>query len=414
MSCVGLLTLASATATAQTREATLSEVTLRGTVQAIDQAARTVTVQGDKGTVVTLDVPMSATRFDQVKVGDIVTVTYYDRVSVRLKPAGEPASDRVIEPATTPTAGTLPGATRARHRVATVTITAWDPVTRVVTFTGPKGGTYTRLLIETLDPAVMKGVKVGDRADVTWTEAVTLQVTPGTAAADPDDFRHRFTVSFQVGIDNQFSGKMIKESSGRTTGGQPINLEETTFDEVYGRIGLLKIGVGYRTTPRTEAVFNWVWSKSDPQESAIRVGTVGTTPQVPLDVNFTEYKYWGFEGGQRWYFARTRFTPYLGYLVGINRHQDIRGTFVGVPPASTPGLAAQDGKFFEKSWALSFGPTGGVLIGVGPIEVLGEVQLRFMGGLSDVDWLIEEGLRDINDESSRWSFPLVVGARIRF
>ena len=74
----------------------------------------------------------------------------------------------------------------------------------------------------------------------------------------------------------------------------------------------------------------------------------------------------------------------------------------------TPGLAAQDGKFFEKSWALSLGPTGGVLIGVGPFEVMVETQLRFMGGLSDVDWLVEEGLRDINTESSRWSFPLLL------
>ena len=125
-------------------------------------------------------------------------------------------------------------------------------------------------------------------------------------------------------------------------------------------------------------------------------------------------RYWGIEGGQRWFFARTRFTPFVGYLVGINRHQDIRGTFVGVPANLTPGLAAQDGKFFEKSWAFSLGPTGGLLIGVGPFEVMAETQLRFMGGLSDVDWLVEEGLRDINSESSRWSIPFLVGARIRF
>ena len=231
--------------------------------------------------------------------------------------------------------------------------------------------------------------------------------------ADPDSFRHRTTISVQFGLDNQFSGKMIKASSGTTTGGQPIDLDETTFDEVYGRIGMFKIGAGYRTSPRTEAVFNFIWSKSDAEESAITVGTGGTS-QVPLDVNFTAYKYWGIEGGNRWYFARTRFTPYLGYLVGINRHQDIRGTFVGVPTSATPGLAAQDGKFFEKSWALSVGPTGGMLIGVGPIEVMAEVQLRYLGGLSDVDWLVEEGLKDINDESGRWSIPFVAGARLRF
>jgi hypothetical protein len=138
------------------------------------------------------------------------------------------------------------------------------------------------------------------------------------------------------------------------------------------------------------------------------------TPPISLDVDFTDYKYWGVEGGQRWFFARTRLTPFVGYLVGLNRLQDIRGTFVGVPANLLPGLAAQDGQIFEKSWPFSLGPTGGVLIGVGPFEVMAETQVRFMGGLSDVDWLVEEGLRDINSESSRWSLPILVGARIRF
>jgi hypothetical protein len=156
-----------------------------------------------------------------------------------------------------------------------------------------------------------------------------------------------------------------------------------------------------------------VWASSESSETATPIGTAGTPP-VTLNVNFTEYQYWGLEGGQRWFFARTRFTPYVGYLVGINRNQDLRGTFEGVPANVTPGLEAQDGKFFEKSWAFSLGPTGGFLIGVGPFEVMAETQLRFMGGLSDVDWLIEEGLRDINSESSRWSIPFLIGGRIRF
>ncbi len=258
----------------------------------------------------------------------------------------------------------------------------------------------------------MKGLKVGDRVDVTRTEAVRLSVERATQAA-PDTLRNRLTVSVLFGWDNQFSGKMLKSATGQTTSGAPIVVEETTYDEVYGRLGMFKVGVGYRTTPRTEAVLNFVWSSSEASDSATHVGTVGTPP-ISLDVDFSDAKYWGVEGGQRWFFARTRFTPFVGYLVGLNRHQDIRGTFINVPPTLTPGLAAQDGKFFEKSWAFSLGPTGGVLIGIGPIEVMAETQLRFMGGLSDVDWLVEEGLRDINSESSRWSLPILVGARIRF
>ena len=177
---------------------------------------------------------------------------------------------------------------------------------------------------------------------------------------------------------------------------------------------MFKIGVGYRTTPRTEGVFNFVWSSSDATEDGDPDRHGGHEPRSRSTSTSPSYKYWGLEGGQRWFFARTRFTPFVGYLVGINRHQDIRGTFVNVPANLTPGLAAQDGKFFEKSWAFSLGPTGGLLIGIGPFEVMAETQLRFLGGLSDVDWLVEEGLRDINSESSRWSIPILVGARIRF
>jgi hypothetical protein len=191
----------------------------------------------------------------------------------------------------------------------------------------------------------------------------------------------------------------------------PINLGETSYDDVYGRVSLFKVGVGYRTSPRSDVVVNFVISRSGSE--TVNIGTVGASG-VPLFVNFDDYNYWGFEGGQRFYFTRVRFTPYVGYLLGVNRYDDIRGNFVNVPPELTPGLVAQDGKFFEKSWAFSAGPTGGVLVGLGPFEVMGEVQFRFMGGLSDVDWLVEEGLRDINSESSRWSWPILIGARIRF
>jgi hypothetical protein len=407
-----MLVSAPALSTAQPREAE-RQTEVMGTVEAVDHTGRSVTIRLQPGNLVTLDVPPNAARFDQVKVGDTIKATYFDRVSIRMKPAGEAAVDRVLEPALTATPGALPGATTTRQRVTTVTITGWDAANKVVSFNGPTGAAYTRRLLDSTDPKIVEGLKAGDRVDITRTEAVTVAVQGAAATAVTNELRHRLTVSVLAGWDNSFSGKMIQQATGKTTGGAPINLNETSFDDVYGRIGMFKLGVGYRTTPRTEAVLNFVWSSSDATSEATTIGTVGN-PQIPLQVNFTSYKYWGFEGGQRWYFARTRFTPFVGYLVGINRNQDLRGTFVNVPLNLTPGLAAQDGKFFEKSWAFSLGPTAGVLIGVGPFEVMAETQFRFMGGLSDVDWLVEEGLRDINSESSRWSIPLLLGARIRF
>jgi len=389
---------------AQVQEAVSAEITIRGTIESVDLKTRTVHIRGEQGNLITVDVPESATRLDQVHAGDTVTASYYDRVMITPKPAGEPAVDRRIPPTAAPSPGSLPGGTLATQRVATVTVTGWDATNRVISFRIPSGESYSRRLLDTTDASIASGLKAGDRYDVTWTEAVRFAVQPA-----PDTLRNRLTFSVLWGIDNSISGHMIKDAAGRTTTGVPINLTETSYDDVYGRVGLLKIGAGYRLTPRTEADVNFVYAKSGSQR--VQIGTAGT---VPLTVDFTDYQYWGLEAGQRWFFARTRFTPFVGYLVGLNRHQDIRGTFVNVPASSTPGLAEQDGKFFEKSWALSLGPTAGFLVGIGPVEAMIETQLRYLGGLSDVDWLVEEGLRDINSESGRWSIPVQVGVRLRF
>jgi hypothetical protein len=400
----------------QVREASIQEITIRGTVEAVDQTARTVRIRGEQGNIVTLDVPTTVTRFDSVKVGDVVTIAYYDRVNIRLKPADEPAVDRVDTPTTTITPGLLPGGVRSTQRVTTVTIDAWDSATRMVTFRTPSGQSYTRRVSETLDPGLISGLKVGDRVDVTRTEALRLNVEtlaapqPQPLAAAIDTLRDRLTVSFLWGPDNQFSGKVFQGSSGAFNDGTPISFDETNYDDIYGTIALFKIGAGYRISPRTEATFNFVLSKSG---SEIRqVGTFGAE-NAPLFADLDDYKYWGLEGGQRFYFTRVRFTPFVGYNLGVNRFTHIDGHFTAPAIGSQPALDVE-GRVFDSSWAFSFGPTGGVLIGLGPVEIQAETGFRYMGGLSDVDFLVNADLRDINAESSRWSVPILIGARLRF
>jgi hypothetical protein len=420
--CVGLLLATPVVAAAQAQETVINQVTLQGTVQAVDHERRTVTIRGAQGNIVTLDVPTSVTRFDEVKVGDTIRATYSDRVNVRLHAAGDPPVDRVVETSTTPAPGAPPGATASRQREQTVTVTAWDPATRMVSFTSPSGTSYTRRVAESIDPTVVAGLAVGQRVDITRTEAASLNLefgiaSPAAAAAPPpapaaNPFEHRFTLSFQYGPDNSISGHVIQAAAGQTVGGVPINTQETSYDDVFGEINVFKVGMGWRTTPRTETVFNFTFGKSG--ANLVDIGTAGSAVTVPLNVQFSDYKYWGIDAGQRFYFTRARFTPYIGYLVGAIRYDDITANFVNVPVGALPGLAAQDGKFFEKSWAFTLGPAAGFLVGLGPIEVMGEVDIIYTGGLSDVDWLVEESLRDINSESSRWSFPILFGARVRF
>ena len=107
VTCVAVLMSAPAISMAQSREAE-SLVTVLGTVEAVDHRPHgddsvAAGQPGDPGR------PAKCHAVQKVKVGDTVTATYYDRVSLRLKPAGEPAVDRTVEPTTTATPGDTAG-----------------------------------------------------------------------------------------------------------------------------------------------------------------------------------------------------------------------------------------------------------------------------------------------------------------
>ena len=135
---VACLVLSATLAAAQPRDVVLEEVTLRGAVAAVDHFQRVLTVRAEQGNLVVADIPVAIQGFDQIRVGDVVTMSYTDRATVRAKPAGEPAINRALAGSVTPAPGS-PGGLVASQRITTVTITGWDPATRVVTFRGPKG-----------------------------------------------------------------------------------------------------------------------------------------------------------------------------------------------------------------------------------------------------------------------------------
>jgi hypothetical protein len=159
---------------AQIKEIPGDRVTKAGTVEAIDHKARVLTLRDEAGKLTTVDVPKSAERFDTVKVGDKVTATYYDNVTVRLKKPGEAAVNS-LDAAVTPGAGEKPAGTIAAQRTMTAKIEAIDKAVPSITFSGPNGWKYSR---KVQDKQALEQVKVGDQVDFTWTEAVQLSVEP--------------------------------------------------------------------------------------------------------------------------------------------------------------------------------------------------------------------------------------------
>jgi hypothetical protein len=173
LSASGLLVMAlSMPSWAQTRTLPTQTVTLSGTVETIDHEKRVVNIKTPDGTFQTIDVPPSAKRFDEVKVGDKVSITYNNTVSASLHPPGEAPVDTVSKTSTAGQ-GERPGGTASQQRTMTATISAIDKSASSITFTGPNGWKYSRHVV---DPTVLDKVKVGDLVDITWNTDVTVAV----------------------------------------------------------------------------------------------------------------------------------------------------------------------------------------------------------------------------------------------
>ena len=159
---------------AQVRTIPEETVTATVTIEAIEQSTRLLSVRREDGTPDMLLVPPDFKRFSDLKVGDKITARYYGSLIVRLKKPGEPAID-VDNTALTPTTGAGPGGTVGRQRTLTVTITAIDPKVPSITVKSANGWVYSRKIN---DKAALAKVKVGDRLDITWNDAVLISAAP--------------------------------------------------------------------------------------------------------------------------------------------------------------------------------------------------------------------------------------------
>jgi len=148
--------------------------TLRATVEVVDGVKRFVTIRTETGALRTVYAPDEATRLGEIKPGDTVTAIYYDNIIIRKKAAGEPEIDTRVE-AVTPGKGSSPAGTSAAQQTITATIDAIDSAVPSISLKGPRGWSYAS---KVQDKKALEQVAVGDRVDITWTEATLVSVTP--------------------------------------------------------------------------------------------------------------------------------------------------------------------------------------------------------------------------------------------
>jgi len=142
------------------------------TVTAIDQVKRTATLQAPGGKPFTVKVGKQAVNFDQVHLGDEVTVTLTQKAVVSLANNTASSGDGAASVVARAPKGGQPGGVVADTIQVTGTIVAIDPVEHTVTLQFEDGGTqtYTRADLD------VTRLKLGQRVVFRVTEMIAIWV----------------------------------------------------------------------------------------------------------------------------------------------------------------------------------------------------------------------------------------------
>jgi hypothetical protein len=146
-------------------------VSVKATVEAVDQGQRSVLLRREDGTLVALRLGPEVRNLAQVHKGDIVRATYLDSVAVFVaKGKGEPGKTAAATTVELAPIGTKPSAVVTKVTEVTARVQAVDPDERTVTLEGI--GTFR------VDPSVegLENVEVGDDVVAKVTEAIAVEV----------------------------------------------------------------------------------------------------------------------------------------------------------------------------------------------------------------------------------------------
>jgi hypothetical protein len=150
-------------------------VTATVTIQAIDKTNRLVTIKDESGVEDTMQVGPAMKRFDELKVGDKVKVEYYESLVLQVRKPGDAVKTGGDSAKLTPGTGAAPAATLSRQQTTTVEVLAIDQKVPSITVKTADGRTVSR---KVEDRKNLEGVKVGDKIDITYTQAAIMSVEP--------------------------------------------------------------------------------------------------------------------------------------------------------------------------------------------------------------------------------------------
>jgi hypothetical protein len=153
------------------RELTATETTSKkATIVSIDKAKRIVTLRGPQGEDWTVYADERVQRFNELKVGDVITASYSQALAVRIRKPGAPAPKEKAESLVRDAEKI--GATVTKEQTVSVTVQEIDIPNTKITVKNTDGKTMS---FKVRDKDNLRELKVGDKVDVTYTEALLLR-----------------------------------------------------------------------------------------------------------------------------------------------------------------------------------------------------------------------------------------------
>jgi hypothetical protein len=148
--------------------------TLTARIEAIDYASRVVAIKGPLGRTVALKVDDRVRNLGKVKAGDEIVLKYAEALTIALTGAGAGRSETVTTPAPMGApAGAKPGVAMAQQTKIVARIEQVDAQRQVVLLEGPNAR-YAEVKVK--DHGLFRELKVGDNVNITFTEAVVVEV----------------------------------------------------------------------------------------------------------------------------------------------------------------------------------------------------------------------------------------------
>jgi hypothetical protein len=153
-----------------------TKITLTAKVVDLDRKQRLLTLRDHNGETQTIQVDEKARNLAHVKAGDNVIVTYYESTAFKVVPPGEmQVGVHDTAQAERAAQGAAPGGKAARVTTVVADIAKLDREKQEAVLRGSKGQLMT---VHVADPANFDKVKVGDRVQITLSEALAVDVEP--------------------------------------------------------------------------------------------------------------------------------------------------------------------------------------------------------------------------------------------